>query len=716
LKEIDDEEYQKILYKAQLLDLISEHLPDLLWVKDKFGVYKFANKSICENLLMAKSVDEPIGKDDIFFALREREAHKDNPKWHTFGELCFNSDEVTITNNRAMRFEEYGNVKGQLLYLEVFKAPYYNDNGEIEGTVGAGRDITAFKELQTQLHHSLEHLDEIQQFANIGVWEIDVQTGQFRWSDKMYEICELDKSFIPNLDNVFDYIDKKDHKKVNAALRKVLSSSDVVHVSYTINGASGKKTHVLARGKTVFNDNNEATKVLGVTMDVGELYEAREEIKRQKEVFEFRSIHDPLTRLPNRILFMDRLEHSIALATREKRQFSVLFIDLDHFKEINDSLGHHIGDEVLKQVSDRMKNKIRQSDTLARLGGDEFAIILEDVHENSEIISIIEEGMKIIHEPFIIESNTLYIGMSIGICSFPKDAQNREEILKNADAAMYKAKAKGRNTYRFYNSSMTQEAIDKIVLKGALLQGLENHEFVPYFQPKFDLKSNRLIGLEVLVRWFHPEHGEVMPNAFIPLAEATGLVIELDRMLLKSVMSIYKQWREMGLDPGVISVNLSVKELMADDFLDYIDETSKALGCPCEIIEFEITESQLMDKPGKAAKILHSLSERGIKIAIDDFGTGYSSLSYLKKLSVDTLKIDQSFVKDIPHDSDDAAITQAVISLGKSLGLDVVAEGVENQEQVNFLLEKGCDYAQGYFYSKPLNSVEMQAFIEAHCR
>ena len=485
-------------HNSGLLNLLTEHLPDMLWVKDLDGKYLYTNKAICDGLLMAKDTEEPIGKGDVFFALRERETHSDKPNWHTFGELCFNSDQVVIDTDKAMRFEEYGNIKGKLLYLEVYKAPFYDSEGKVLGTVGTGRDITELKNIQLDLQESLRILE------------------------------------------------------------------------------------------------------------------------KQREQLEFQANHDALTGLPNRVLFMDRLNQFIELSKRTGKVMAVLFIDLDSFKEINDSLGHDIGDKVLVEVSNRMKMHMRSSDTLSRLGGDEFSIILNNLTDTEDITNIIINGMESFKKPFLVDNNTLHISMSVGISLYPNDGDTAHSLLKNADAAMYKAKQNGRNTYSFYDEEMTKKAYERIFLETELRKALKNDELTVYYQPQMNAGNEKVVGMEALVRWIHPEMGMIFPDRFIPLAELTGMIVSLDRVVMTKAIKEFKKWYELGLNPGKISLNLSIKQLEEEDFFDFIKELVESSECLFKNIEFEVTETQVMNNPEESISALRKLNDLGINISIDD--------------------------------------------------------------------------------------------------
>jgi len=434
----------------------------------------------------------------------------------------------------------------------------------------------------------------------------------------------------------------------------------------------------------------------------------QDELLKQKDILEYQATHDALTGLPNRTLFNDRLEQSIQKAKRNGTHIALFFIDLDHFKEINDSLGHHIGDEVLKVIASRLNLVIRLEDTLARLGGDEFTIIMENVQNVQYSIVFSQKILKVLLEPISINSQKLYLSSSIGISLFPQDTTDANNLLKYADTAMYKAKAEGRNNFQFYSKEMTELAFERVIMVASLKQAIKKREFVVYYQTQIDARNNNLVGVEALVRWEHPTLGLLSPAKFIPLAEDTGLIIDIDTLVMEMAMEQVSKWRANGLNPGILSLNLAMKQLNHDSFILVLKDKMSKHSFKSEWLELEVTENDVMKRPKEAAVKLKEISELGIKIAIDDFGTGYSSLSYLKRLPIDILKIDQSFIRDIPGSEDDNAIVKAVIAISKSLKLDVIAEGVETEAQRDFVLENGCYKIQGYYYSKPMPANEME--------
>jgi diguanylate cyclase (GGDEF)-like protein/PAS domain S-box-containing protein len=431
---------------------------------------------------------------------------------------------------------------------------------------------------------------------------------------------------------------------------------------------------------------------------------------RTKELYD-KAYHDDLTGLANRAMLNKSLDKSISKAKRNNTKLALLYIDLDRFKEINDSLGHSTGDAVLKEVSNRIKNKIRCEDTFARLGGDEFTIIMENINKEQDAVYLAQKIIDVLEKPLHIDERILYISSSIGISLFPDNGENAEQLLQNADAAMYKAKAEGRNNFQFYCSDMTAKAFNRVLMETNLRQALKNDEFVVFYQPQTNAKENKLIGMEALVRWNHPTMGMISPDKFIPIAEETGLIVNLDRWTMKTAMKQIVQWEQEGLNPGKLALNLAIKQLQQDDFLDVLTQMIKDVGIEPDALELEVTEGGIMQNPEKAIVILQNISDLGIELAIDDFGTGYSSLSYLKKLPINKLKIDQSFIRELPKDEDDVGITKAVIALSKTLNLKVIAEGVETIEQIDFLVKNTCETIQGYFYTKPLSASEMRDYL-----
>lgn len=412
--------------------------------------------------------------------------------------------------------------------------------------------------------------------------------------------------------------------------------------------------------------------------------------------------YDNLTSLPNRVFFNEILNKAIQHAKQQNKKFAVLFVDLDRFKNINDALGHPIGDLVLKEMGIRFSKLLRAGDILARLGGDEFIILLNDIGNPKFVGPIAEKLLEASKLPVKVESHEFFISASIGICVYPDDAQSLEELHKYADMAMYKAKRAGGSNYQYYTAEMNTTAHEHIQLEASLRKAIQNHEFVLFFQPQLNLKDGTLKRVEALIRWEHPEHGLISPAKFIPLAEETGLIMPIGEWALNEACNIGKKWQNEGYDPISIAVNISPKQFRHQDVAQIVSDALQASKLDPEFLEVEITETAVMDHADETIEKLNLISKMGVRISVDDFGTGYTSISYLKKFPVSILKIDQHFIKGIPENQNDIAIITAVIALGHNLGFEVVAEGVETQEQMQFLIEHGCDLIQGYYLSRPL--------------
>lgn len=417
--------------------------------------------------------------------------------------------------------------------------------------------------------------------------------------------------------------------------------------------------------------------------------------------------HDALTGLPNRMLFMDRIDQAISRAQREDGQFALLFIDIDHFKVINDSMGHDAGDQLLNLISARLRDVLRKSDTVARLGGDEFTVIIEYLQHPDDVIQITKNILSALDLPAEINGKEVYVGGSIGIAMYPQDGENFGVLLKNADTAMYKAKELGRNTFQFYASEMSHKAMQRLELENQIRTALKEDQFEVYYQPKVDLQGNKCIGVEALVRWNHPQRGFISPDDFVPLAEEIGLITHLDEWVMKTACLQFMQWKQQGYPLNNLSVNISSRHFKEGNLIEYCTTLLEMTGIAAECLEIELTESALVDNYSNAKYILDKLHTMGLRIALDDFGTGYASMAYLKEFPFDTVKIDRSFIRDIPQDHEDAAIVTAMIQLSQALKLNIVAEGIETDQQRQFLYDNACSYGQGYLWSRPVSAAEL---------
>lgn len=413
--------------------------------------------------------------------------------------------------------------------------------------------------------------------------------------------------------------------------------------------------------------------------------------------------YDSLTQLPNRILFLDRLKQALASARRNHQLVALMFLDLDRFKNVNDTLGHDSGDQLLLEVATRLSACIRNEDTVSRLGGDEFTIILSNINNAGDTAAIAQKLLDALKEPFMLKGHEIFISASIGITMFPDDSDSSDGLLKNSDMAMYDAKQRGRNNYQFFASDMNTTAMERMEMENKMRHALERGEFCLYYQAKADIHSKEVVGLEALIRWNDPEHGLISPNDFVPLLEETNLIIPVGTWVIQEACRQNKAWQDQGYVPIRVAANLSARQLQDDNIINIVKGSLEQSGLDARYLELEVTESTLMNDSAHITGTLNSIKAIGVvHIDIDDFGTGYSSLSYLKNLPISTVKIDQSFVHDLPHDKGDASIARAIIAMAHSLDLKVIAEGVENQQQFDFLQELDCDEIQGYLISKPL--------------
>jgi len=475
------------------------------------------------------------------------------------------------------------------------------------------------------------------------------------------------------------------------------------------------KTIWVTTSKTPLRDEEDKTiGVLGSYVDITKQKETMAAIQKARDELGYQAEHDILTGLPNRILYFDRLRQAIKKASRSHTKTAVIFVDLDRFKEINDSLGHDIGDKVVQLMGKRLKAELRKIDTIARFGGDEFIILMESFTDMKNVTEVLQKLMKSMEAPFEFNNHSMHLTLSAGVSIFPDDGDDPEVLIRNADTAMYRAKDEGRNTYHFYTKEMTQESFSHMTMSKNIRLALKNREFSVYYQPQMDARTDKLLGMEALIRWKTSSGEYVSPADFIPVAEECGLIGQIGQYIFSEAASQITQWYAKGYHPGHISINLSTVELQNKDFITDIKQKMSSLQCKPQWIELEITEGYAMKHPDDAIKMLQDIKNLGINLSIDDFGTGYSSLSYLKRLPIHKLKIDQSFVRDIPGNANDEAIIESIISLAKTMKFEVIAEGVETLEQQNFLIQKGCHNIQGYYHAKPMPADEMEAFIAKH--
>jgi diguanylate cyclase (GGDEF)-like protein/PAS domain S-box-containing protein len=461
------------------------------------------------------------------------------------------------------------------------------------------------------------------------------------------------------------------------------------------------------------DEQGQIFSVCSICTDITERKMAEDAVREQQSRLNFMAFHDVLTGLPNRSLFYDRLNHGLSRAQRNRSKLALMMIDVDRFKSINDTLGRDAGDQLLKIVAQKVAKSLRKTDTVARIGGDEFIVVLENIASVADARRVATKLLGCLAEPIEVAGELVQSSASIGISVYPQDGNAADELLKRADIAMHKAKESGRNNFLYYTEGMDSSAVRFLVVEKDLRIAIDEDQLCLYYQPQVDLQTGDLVGVEALVRWKHPQRGLIAPSHFIPLAEETGLIVPLGEWLLRKAAEQQKRWMASGKYVGKIAVNLSPRQLRQRDFAERLDQILKEVDLPPRYLELEITETSAMEHAGETINMLTKLNQMGLSLAIDDFGTGYSSLAYLKRFPIQKLKIDRSFIHDIHTDQNDASIANSIIGLAHNMMLNVVAEGVENEQQASWLRKRGCDQAQGYLYAQPIPAEKLERFFSA---
>jgi diguanylate cyclase (GGDEF)-like protein/PAS domain S-box-containing protein len=588
---------------------------------------------------------------------------------------------------------------GSLFWNELTISPVFDPHGNLTSYIGLQNDVTARKQVEESRRESEERYALAVQGANDGIWDWNLKTSEVYFSSRWKSMLGHTEAEISNLpEEWFNRIHPEDldwvKVKVSAHLDGLTPHFENEH---RMRHRDGSYRWMLTRGLAVRDVTGRATRMAGSQTDITARKQAEEQLM-------YDALHDALTRLPNRTLLMDRLRHAIQLAKRtEEFLFAVLFLDVDRFKVINDSLGHMIGDQLLIAIAQRLSECLRPADTVARLGGDEFVILLEDIKDVNQVTAIAERIQQALTQPFTLEGHEVFTTVSIGIALSVVGYTLPEDLLRDADIAMYRAKAQGRARYEIFDTGMYTYAVALLQLETDLRWAVDREEFELHYQPIVALKNNRISGFEALVRWRHPTRGMVSPAEFISSAEETGLIIPLGKWVLREACRQMQVWHTQfpQLLPLSISVNISSKQF-TPDLIEQIRQILEETGLSPKCLKLEITESILMENTESASTMLTQIQALGIQLSMDDFGTGYSSLSYLHRFPIDTLKIDRSFINKIDIDGEQLAIVRTIITLAWNLGMDVVAEGVETQKQLAQLRALQCEYGQGYFFSKPL--------------
>ena len=864
----------RYLQSTLLMQNICDNVPDLIWAKDLENRYIFTNKTNNETLLFPHSPDEPIGKTHDYFINRIRAEHEDTEHLYEFGPMCEHSDALTLETCQPMQFLEQGGVFGESLCLDVYKAPLFDADGCLMGSVGSARIVTREKQLEkeaarlsrlhwlrskinqkiahevppqelfrhicdllmldpgcalafacritadtkavpvaakgisaAEIHLIAEEIPGIAQqkthvtdldqadlsshlppalvklhnlvpFSAIGVFPIQPQRAEHAvlaiasnssdslilHSNEQQLIDELVDDLAFALDMAHQHeIQQQTLQELKLAATVFANSIEAIMVTdaarriISINQAfcditgyseaealgqtpalvksdrhqqsfydlmwqelerNGRwQGEVWNRRKTgqiypaslsiacVHDNNGAISNYIGIFSDISQIKESEQQLY-------YLQCHDPLSDLPNRRMFSEMLTQAIHVAQKNHTCLALLCLDLDHFKDINDSYGFLAGDSILQQMGQRLYNNVSHNDKIARLGADEFIVLLEGVNNQEEVALVAEQLLEMMEEPFELETGErIQINTSIGVALYPEHGETSLELLQKVDSALYLSKQRGRNRFSFYNEKTTAKAVARLELGNHLRHALENGELRIQYQPQVNIQNGKIIGAEALMRWENPKLGMVPPDRFIPLAEQLGCIIQMGEWIIRSVCKQGKAWLDSGMPPITLAVNLSAVQFYQDGIVDVVQRILQQTQFPPELLELEVTESLLMHKERETIARLQELHELGVRLAMDDFGTGYSSLSYLKFFPLDVLKIDKSFVDDLPHDPADRKMVAAISQMGRGLGLTLLAEGVENQEQLDYLRSIGCTMYQGYFCSKPLSEDEFIALL-----
>jgi diguanylate cyclase (GGDEF)-like protein/PAS domain S-box-containing protein len=681
---------EKLHAARQMLENVIDTVPQYVFWKDRECRYLGCNTAFARSAGLSRSEDI-VGMNDYDMV------------WRRFADL-YRRDDMAVMETQTPKYNIIEPVhmanRGDR-WLSTSKVPLRNSQSQVIGVLGVYEDIT----------ERLKSEEKLRQAAKV-----------FESTMEGVVITDPDGAIVavnPAFTDITGYMEAEvlgKNPRIRKSGRHDASFYQAMWASIHQTGSwRGEIWNRRKNGEvypewltinTVKNEAGDTTNFVAVFTDISHM-------KRSEAELDFLAHHDPLTELPNRLLLGARLEHAIQRAQRENSILAVLFIDLDRFKTVNDSLGHPIGDQLLRIVAGMLTECVRNEDSVARLGGDEFVVVLEGLGDTGSASDVAEKILNTLAKPFELDGNTVFVGASIGISTYPEDGRDGMTLLKNADAAMYRSKEEGRNTFRYYSAELTRKARDRLTLETALRHGIEQQEFVLHFQPQVDVASGAVVGAEALVRWDHPQSGLISPLRFIPIAEETGLILPLGDWVLHAACEQLQHWLASGLPPITLAVNLSPRQFQQRDLLDRLRAVFEATGLPPHLLELEITESAIMEQGEKARSTLHALKSLGVKLAIDDFGTGYSSLAYLRRFPINVLKIDQSFMRDIPHDTSAMEIAATIIAMARNLHLRVLAEGVETEEQLAFLQSRGCDVYQGFLHSRPMPREEFERHLRS---
>jgi diguanylate cyclase (GGDEF)-like protein/PAS domain S-box-containing protein len=674
---------------------ILDEMADAYFEVNVAGNYTFVNDACCRHLGYPR--EELIGT-----SFRDQMSKEELDKvYKAFGKIYMTGKPERGIFYKLLRKD------GTTGFAEMTGFPLRNQQGEVIGFRGVGRDITKRKQMEESLRRGEEKYRTILESIQEGYFEVDLN-GKFTFcNNSMSRLTGCSKEELLGM-NHKQFTNEETAKEVFQAFDNVYTTGEPSKgFDWQIIRKDGVELFIETSVTLQKDSSGKPTGFKGMIRDITER-------KRMEQQLNYMATHDALTGLPNRLMFNQLLNQAIRSAQRHKRQLAVFFIDLDRFKAINDSLGHEAGDRLLKEMANRFKKSLRAVDVVGRLGGDEFVIFIEEVEEFRQVEIVAHKLLSSAIKPMVLQGEECRVTASIGISIYPGDGSDEQTLIKNADIAMYFAKEEGKNNYQFYSKDIQSQSNERLSLETNLRSALERNELSLKYQAKVDFKTGMITGVEALLRWDNSYLGSVTPTQFIPVAEETGLIVPIGRWVMKTACAQNVAWQRQGLPSVCMAVNLSLRQLMDDKLLEDIKAALDDSGMAPNLLELEITESMLMHNPARLIAVLTNIKKMGVRLAIDDFGTGYASLAQIKNFPIDTLKVDRSFIRNLPQDSENRAITEAIIAMGKTLSLTVVAEGVETQAQEDFLRDHICDEMQGFYFSKPIAPDQFGYLLRNH--
>ncbi len=693
---------EALLQSKEKYRSILENIEEGFFEVDLAGNFTFYNNSTCK--LLGYSGEEMTGMN------YRQYTDKDTAKevFHIF-------NGIYKTGLPAKEFDWLIVRKdGTRRYVSASISLRKDSSGTPVGFQGFTHDVTERIHAEFQKEAALEALRESEEkYRNIleniqeAYFEVDLAGNFTFFNDSLCRMTGYSRDELKGT-NYSNFSDTENSKKVFITFNNVYITGEPTEgFDWLVIRKNGEKKYIEASVSLKKDSSDKPTGFKGVIHDITER-------KRIEQELNYMATHDALTGLPNRLMFSQLLNHAIMSAKRNGKKLAVLFIDLDRFKVINDSLGHDAGDQLLQTIARRFRESLREVDVVGRLGGDEFIILIEDFQDLSPVKKVAQKILSAAMKPMVIAKEECRVTASIGISVYSRDGQDEQTLMKNADIAMYFAKEEGKNNYQFYSTDIKTQSNENLSIETNLRRALERNELFLDYQARLDFKTNKITGVEALLRWSNQDLGPVTPTKFIPVAEETGLIVPIGKWVLKTACVQDVAWQRQGLPAVCMAINLSLRQLMDDHLLEDISVILKESGMSPNLLELEVTESMVMHNPSKLISILAKIKEMGVRLAIDDFGTGYSSLAQIKHFPIDTLKVDRSFIRNLPQDAEDKAITEAIITMGKTLSLTVVAEGVETQEQENYLREHICDEMQGFHFSKPVSPDKFADLLREH--